>query len=84
MIEHEHQGECIHCGEEMKTKPRQKFKGEARRNRKTISVKVPQDSQEDGAALWDDLIEQLRAKYETPDMPVYHCVMRGMYEGLTS
>lgn len=36
--------------------PRKNFKGKARRSRKTISVKVPQDAQEDGGAIWDDLL----------------------------
>lgn len=35
---------------------RANFKGKKRRSRKTISVKVPQDAQEDGGEIWDDLL----------------------------
>lgn len=34
---------------------RRKFKGEKRRSRATISIKVPKDDQEDGGEVWDDL-----------------------------
>lgn len=34
---------------------RRKFKGEKRRTRATISIKVPKDDQEDGGEVWDDL-----------------------------
>lgn len=34
---------------------RRKFKGEKRRQRATISIKVPKDNQEDGGEIWDDL-----------------------------
>jgi len=40
---------------------RKRFKGEARRKRKTISLRIPDDT-EDGGALWDDLMELVRLK----------------------
>jgi len=36
---------------------RKKFQGEARRQRKTVSVKVPNDEQENGAGLLDEQLE---------------------------
>jgi hypothetical protein len=35
---------------------RKRFKGEARRQRRTISIAVPQDAQEDGGEVWDELL----------------------------
>ena len=58
----EHQGECARCGVEIKSKPRQNFKGEAKRERKTISLRVPDDVREDGAGLLDDAIELLESR----------------------
>jgi hypothetical protein len=55
---------------------RKRFKGEARRNRATISVKVPQDAQEDGAGLWDEAIENLEAKISGEERrPIYYTIM---------
>lgn len=55
---------------------RRKFKGEARRKRTTISVKVPKDEQEDGAGLWDEAIEQLEIKmYGENGRPPYYTIM---------
>jgi len=48
------------------SKPRRKrFKGEARRKRTTISIRVPKDDQEDGAGVWDELVEQASEKLKT-------------------
>jgi hypothetical protein len=41
---------------------RKKHKGEARRNRTTISIRVPKDEAEDGAAVYDELMEQAQEK----------------------
>jgi hypothetical protein len=41
---------------------RKKFRGEARRKRKTISLRVPDDAGEDGAGLLTDAIEQLEER----------------------
>lgn len=59
-------------GAEAKPK-RSPFKGEQRRNRKTITLRVPQDEQEDGAGLWDDAIEQAEERfgYKEPRPPYY-------------
>jgi hypothetical protein len=58
----EHQGTCARCGVEIKSKPRQNFKGEEKRQRKTVSIRVPDDAQEDGAGLLDENIEILEQK----------------------
>lgn len=55
---------------------RRKFKGEARRKRATISIKVPQDEQEDGAGLWDEALETLEQKISGDNhRPVYYTIM---------
>lgn len=48
---------------------RPRLKGEARRKRKTISIRVPDDS-ENGADLWDELVDDVKAKL----------VKEGLYE----
>ena len=80
----EHQGTCLRCHEPMSVKPRKKFQGEERRARKTISIRVPQDAQEDGAGVWDELIDQLRDRYGQVDAPPYYVLVKAMYEVLTS
>jgi hypothetical protein len=60
--EHEHRAACEVCGVEIKSKPRQNFKGEEKRQRKTVSIRVPDDAQEDGAGLLDENIEILEQK----------------------
>jgi hypothetical protein len=59
-------------GAEAKPK-RSPFKGEQRRRRKTITLRVPQDAQEDGAGLLDDAIEQAedRLGYRESRPPYY-------------
>lgn len=62
---------------------RKKFAGEARRQRKTVSIKVPQDEQEDGAGLLDEQLElagELLVKlglYPEPP-PVYFRLMAAL------
>ncbi len=59
---------------------RKKFKGEARRNRTTISIKVPKDDQEDGGALFDEAIEALRERYNPEsNLPVYNVIMLALH-----
>jgi hypothetical protein len=41
-------------------KKRKRFKGEKRRKRRTISIRVPQDEQEDGAGLLDEKFDSMR------------------------
>ena len=67
----------------MSVKPRKKFQGEERRARKTISIRVPQDAQEDGAGVWDELVEALRERYGQPDAPPYYVIVKAAYEALT-
>lgn len=43
---------------------RRKFQGEARRKRATISIRVPNDSAEDGAGIYDELVEQAQEKLQ--------------------
>jgi hypothetical protein len=75
----EHQGTCARCGVELKIKPRKRFKGEARRTRSTISLKVPKDADEDGAAVFDELIEQARELLGEPDKPIYYILVAALY-----
>lgn len=55
---------------------RRKFKGEARKARKTISIRVPNDAEEDGAGLLDEALAQLEAKLgHDPARPPYYTIM---------
>lgn len=58
---------------------RRKFQGQARRARKTVSVKVPQDAQEDGAGILEDLIGQLEDRLgHEPHRPTYYSLVDGL------
>jgi hypothetical protein len=71
-------------GDTLGRKKRSRKQGEERRQRRTISVKVPAD-RENGGALWDELIEQTREKlikddYKDADkLPIYETIMAGLY-----
>lgn len=81
----QHNGTCLRCGEDLVVKPRKKFQGEERRQRKTISVKVPQDEQEDGAGIFDELVTQAREKLgDEGDKPVYYILVAALYGFVTS
>ena len=75
----EHVGTCVRCHTEIKSKPRKKFQGEQRRQRKTLSIKVPQDDQEDGAGLFDEMVAQARELLDEPTKPVYYILMAALY-----
>lgn len=68
---------------------RKKFQGEARRKRITVSVKVPQDDQEDGAGIWDDTIDAAREKLlrveftDKEDYPPYNVIVAGLQDWIT-
>jgi len=47
-----------------KRKKVKRFKGAEKRKRTTISIRVPKDEQEDGAGLWDDLMERVSERLE--------------------
>lgn len=55
---------------------RRPFKGEQRRQRLTITLRVPKDSEEDGAGLLDDLHRQVeeRLGHERP-RPIYYSII---------
>lgn len=59
---------------------RKRHKGEARRNRKTVSIRVPDDAGEDGAALLDEGIEALEEKIMQGDAhrPIYYTLMSAL------
>ena len=70
------------------TKPRKRLDGEARRKRRTISVKVPNDT-ENGGELWDETVEQVKARlveeglYSGDDnIPVYEALMAALRDWL--
>lgn len=75
----EHQGTCARCGVEIKQKPRANFRGEAKRQRKTVSIRVPDDAAEDGAAVYDELLEQARALLNEPNKPAYYVLVAALY-----
>lgn len=71
---------------------RKKFKGEKRRQRTTISVKVPKDDQEDGAGVWEDTLEAVRAKLvrvgaisadDAETYPPYNTIILALQDWLT-
>lgn len=71
-------------------KKRRKLKGEARRKRKTISLRVPDDT-EDGGAIWDETLEETKAKlvqlglYDEGDaIPNYEAVIAGLRDWLNT
>jgi hypothetical protein len=56
-------------------KKRKRLKGEKRRKRRTISIRVPNDEQEDGAGLLDEKMEQMRGLLgQDDDYPPYYCI----------
>lgn len=74
---------------EGKTK-RKKKTGEARRKRQNVTIKVPKDS-EDGAALFDEALENVKAKlvkeelYSEGDLiPNYEALMAALNDWLAS
>lgn len=59
---------------------RKRFQGEARRKRKVISIRVPDDAGEDGAALIDEAVAELEAKL-TPNgepRPIYFTIKNAL------
>lgn len=72
------------------TKRRKRLKGDDRRKRKTISIRVPDDN-EDGGAVWDETIERVKERlvkdelYSEGDViPVYEAVIAGLMDWLDS
>lgn len=71
-------------------KKRKKFAGEARRKRRTISVRVPDDT-ENGGEIWDATLEDVKAKlvrmelYDHDDkIPVYEALIAALTDWLAS
>lgn len=65
--------------ETLAKKSRKRLDGEARKTRKTISVKVPNTAEENGAEVWDTLVDAAREKYAPAmgwdeDVPVYFVI----------
>jgi hypothetical protein len=48
-------------GRDTPPRRRKKFEGEKRRKRKTISLRVPDDT-EDGGAIWDELLDDVKTR----------------------
>jgi hypothetical protein len=64
---------------------RKRFTGEARKQRKVLSIKVPSDAEENGAEIWDELLVQCReALGVDEDFPVYHTLCKVLYDWLTT
>lgn len=68
------------AGREKAHKPKRKrLKGQARRQRMTVSIRVPKDEAEDGAGLLNDAIELLEAKLgHDPARPPYYTILDGL------
>lgn len=71
-------------------KKRRRLKGEARRKRKTISLRVPDDT-EDGGAIWDETLEETKSKLvqlglydESDTIPNYEAVIAGLRDWLNA
>ena len=69
---------------------RKRLKGQARRQRKTISIKVPNDT-EDGGAVWDELLDRVKERliaaglYDEADtIPVYEALVAALNDWLNS
>jgi hypothetical protein len=65
--------------------------GEARRNRITVSIKIPQDYQENGGAIWDEKLDDLRvlaialeAPGVTEDSSIWPLIMAALNEAQES
>jgi len=79
-----HRGTCVRCHTPLEVKPRKKFQGEERRQRKTISIKVPKDAQENGGAVWDSLLEQAAYKMGVDEKtPPYYILIPVLYAFVT-
>lgn len=60
-----------------KGQAREKFRGEKKRNRRTLSFSVPKDELEDGAGIIDDLLTQAKEKHG--DVPDYYIYVKALY-----
>jgi len=60
---------------------RKKFQGEARRKRKTISIKVPADAKEDGAGIYQDALEAAENAigYGESPRPAYFTIVDSLW-----
>ncbi len=77
------------CSGEKRKKPAKRLKGEARRKRRTISIKVPNDT-EDGGALWDEMLDNVKTRLVTEGLydegdhiPVYEALMAAANDWLS-
>lgn len=58
---------------------RKRHQGQARRQRKVISIRVPDDADENGAGLLDESVEALEEKIKPGDhRPIYHTLMSAL------
>jgi hypothetical protein len=63
---------------------RKRFKGEERKKRKVLSIRVPDDAGENGAEVWDELLDQCRETLGVEDdFPPYHTLTKVIYDWLT-
>ena len=74
-------------GREKARKPKRKrFAGDERRQRRTISIKVPND-RENGGEVWDEILELVKAKLvrlglysEDDQIPNYEALVAALYD----
>lgn len=71
-------------------KKRKRLQGQARRQRRTISIKVPNDT-ENGGEIWDEVVDRTKTRLvkeelysEGDDIPVYEAVVAGLNDWLAS
>jgi hypothetical protein len=71
-------------------KRRKRFKGEARRKRRVISIKVPDDT-ENGGEIWDETLEAVKSRLTLMELydgsthiPVYEALIAALTDWLNS
>jgi hypothetical protein len=85
---HEHTGKCEICHAPIGGKKKKRLRGEERRKRTTISIRVPKDAQEDGGEIWDDLIERVGERLDREGLdgkrPPYYLIVDALNDWLIS
>jgi hypothetical protein len=77
--EHDHEGTCTFCGEELHVKPkRPRLKGDDLAKRKTVTIKLPEGT--DGAD-WEDLLAEAETVEQAQDDTQYEQWRGGIAKG---
>lgn len=77
-------------GQQVGKPKRKRFKGEQRRKRRTISIRVPDDT-ENGGEIWDETLDEVREALiemelydETDKIPAYEAIIAALRDWLNS